>query len=157
MQLHMGEILYRQQSRILIGIAATGSCGWWLNGLEWTAGRGGLGLVRSDGSRLVGVVCPDRGSVAKRRYRTRYWAALSMSAALAFGEPLAANVVAVMYAGGQLPDPDLAGLDFDCPIIRRPPAGRLDLDQRDGRFAPARRARPDTTLDSCQVRMARTR
>jgi cation transport ATPase len=29
-------------------------------------------------------------------------AALSMSAALAFGEPLAGNVVAVMYAGGQL-------------------------------------------------------
>lgn len=29
-------------------------------------------------------------------------AALSMSAALAFGEPLAANVVALMYAGGQL-------------------------------------------------------
>ena len=42
------------------------------------------------------------GSLRRGNFGLDIVAALSMTAALAFGEPLAANVVALMYAGGQL-------------------------------------------------------
>jgi heavy metal translocating P-type ATPase len=51
---------------------------------------------------LLGLVVQIFSSLRKGDLGLDVVAALSMSAALAFGEPLAGNVVAMMYAGGQL-------------------------------------------------------
>jgi heavy metal translocating P-type ATPase len=102
MTLHIGEILHRQQSRILIGIAATGLLVGGL--LNWFAQPEEAGWVWSAATApvLLGLFAQIVISLRKGDIGLDIVAALSMSAALAFGEPLAANVVAMMYAGGQL-------------------------------------------------------
>ncbi|RDL46246.1 hypothetical protein BLJAPNOD_06945 [Ensifer sp. M14] len=98
----IGEILHRQQSRILIGIAATGLVVGGL--LYWFAQPVEAGWVWSAATApvLLGLFVQIVISLRKGDIGLDIVAALSMSAALAFGEPLAANVVAMMYAGGQL-------------------------------------------------------
>jgi len=51
---------------------------------------------------LAGLAAEIVTSLARGQVGLDLVAALSMASALAFGEPLAANVVALMYAGGQL-------------------------------------------------------
>ena len=87
----------------LLGLAAgttlhfTGLSG---AGLAWTLGTAPVLL----GLLIQIVTALRRGDVG-----LDIVAALSMSAALAFGEPLAGNVVALMYAGGQLLETFAAG------------------------------------------------
>jgi heavy metal translocating P-type ATPase len=99
---HIGEVLHRKQSRILIGIAATGLLVGGL--LYWFAQPEEAGWVWSAATApvLLGLFAQIVISLRKGDIGLDIVAALSMSAALAFGEPLAANVVAMMYAGGQL-------------------------------------------------------
>lgn len=102
MTLRIGEILLRQQSRILIGIAAMGLAVGGL--LSWSGQSMEAGWVWSAATApvLLGLFVQIVVSLRKGDIGLDVVAALSMSAALAFGEPLAANVVAMMYAGGQL-------------------------------------------------------
>ncbi|WP_321377233.1 heavy metal translocating P-type ATPase [Rhizobium sp.] len=102
MRLHVGDMFHRYQSRVLIGIAAiglvTGGMLMWLSlpveaGWVWSAATAPV---------LIGLFIQIAVSLRKGDMGLDIVAALSMSAALAFGEPLAANVVAMMYAGGQL-------------------------------------------------------
>jgi len=81
----------------VLGLAAGGVL-WWMGQtsiapLAWTAGTAPVLLAL-----LVQIVA----SLRKGDVGLDVVAALSMSAALAFGEPLAGNVVALMYSGGQL-------------------------------------------------------
>jgi len=81
----------------LLGLAA-GGWFWWRgetaqSGLAWTLGT--LPVLLALFGQIVGSL--RRGDVG-----LDVVAALSMSAALLFGETLAGNVVALMYAGGQL-------------------------------------------------------
>lgn len=102
MTLQIGEILRGQQSRILIGIAATGLA---VGGLLLWSGQSieaGWVWFAATVPVLIGLFVQIAVSLRKGDIGLDIVAALSMSAALAFGEPLAANVVAMMYAGGQL-------------------------------------------------------
>jgi heavy metal translocating P-type ATPase len=100
--LTIGAAYRRFGPRLLVGIAllslALGVWFWWRgeagpSNLAWTLGTLPVLLA------LVGQIIASlrRGDVG-----LDVVAALSMSAALIFGETLAANVVALMYAGGQL-------------------------------------------------------
>jgi cation transport ATPase len=88
--------------RLLVGIAllglSTGGWFWWRgeagpSDLAWTLGTLPVLLA------LFGQII---ASLRRSDVGLDIVAALSMSAALIFGETLAANVVALMYAGGQL-------------------------------------------------------
>ena len=88
--------------RLLVGIAllglATGGWFWWrgeadASSVVWTLGT--LPVLLALFAQIIASLC--RGDVG-----LDVVAALSMSAALVFGETLAGNVVALMYAGGQL-------------------------------------------------------
>lgn len=87
---------------LLVAIAVTGLTAGALSGLtgrpDWAGWVWAAGTVPVLAA-LMGeiVVSLRRGQVGLDLV-----AALSMTAALAFGEPLAGNVVALMYAGGQL-------------------------------------------------------
>ena len=87
----------------LSGLLAGGAL-WW-NGAEagwvWT-----LATLPVLAALLVQIV----GSLRRGDVGLDIVAALSMSAALLFGEPLAGNVVALMYAGGQLLEAYAQGL-----------------------------------------------
>ncbi len=88
----------------ILGLAA-GAAFWWtgqsqLAGVAWT-----VATLPVLAALLVQVVV----SLRKGDVGLDIVAALSMSAALAFGEPLAGNVVALMYAGGQLLETFAAG------------------------------------------------
>ncbi|OJF95668.1 haloacid dehalogenase [Rhizobium sp. 58] len=102
MPLPTGEFLRVHQSRILIGFAATGLA---VGGvLSWSGHLAEASWVWSIATApvLLGLFVQIVVSLRKGDIGLDIVAALSMSAALAFGEPLAANVVAMMYAGGQL-------------------------------------------------------
>jgi heavy metal translocating P-type ATPase len=96
------EFLHHSQSRILISLAAMGLVGGVL--LNWTGSPVEAGWVWSVATApvLFGLFIQIAVSLRKGDVGLDIVAALSMSAALAFGEPLAANVVAMMYAGGQV-------------------------------------------------------
>jgi heavy metal translocating P-type ATPase len=91
-----------QQSRILIGFAATGLAVGGL--LFWSSHPCAAGWAWSVATApvLFGLFVQIVISLQKGDVGLDIVAALSMSAALMFGEPLAANVVAMMYAGGQV-------------------------------------------------------
>lgn len=94
--------LRQNEVRLLVGWAALGLAG----------GAGALWFGHHEAASLVWTVAtvPVLASLAVEIIRSLLRgdvgldivAGLSMTAALAFGEPLAANVVAVMYSGGQL-------------------------------------------------------
>jgi heavy metal translocating P-type ATPase len=100
--LSINEIYRRYGPRLLVVIAlaglAIGGWFWWRGNTEasrlaWT---GGTTLV------LLALFAQIARSLRRGDVGLDVLAALSMSAALVFGETLAGNVVALMYAGGQL-------------------------------------------------------
>lgn len=98
-----GGVAYRRFApRVLVGIAllglALGGWFWWRgeagsSNVAWTLGT--LPVLLALFGQIIASL--RRGDVG-----LDVVAALSMSAALVFGESLAGNVVALMYAGGQL-------------------------------------------------------
>jgi heavy metal translocating P-type ATPase len=102
MHLDVAEFLRIHQSRFLIGFAALGL----LVGasLNWSGQPVAAGWAWSVATApvLLALFVQIVISLRKGDVGLDIVAALSMSAALAFGEPLAANVVAMMYAGGQV-------------------------------------------------------
>ena len=102
MPLDVGEFLQRFKSRFLIGFAATGLVvGGLLNWFAYPVPAGWAWSIAT-APVLFGLLLQITVSLRKGDIGLDIVAALSMSAALVFGEPLAANVVAMMYAGGQL-------------------------------------------------------
>ncbi|MDF2999252.1 MAG: heavy metal translocating P-type ATPase, partial [Xanthobacteraceae bacterium] len=81
---------------VAIGSLAVGLAGW-MSGIGWPgwAWTAGTSVI------LAALVVEIVTSLRRGDVGLDVVAALSMSAALAFGEPLAGNVVALMYAGGQ--------------------------------------------------------
>ena len=75
------------------------------------SGAEGAGLAWTLGTMpvLAGLLIQIATALRRGDVGLDIVAALSMSAALAFGEPLAGNVVALMYAGGQLLETFAAG------------------------------------------------
>ncbi|NJM30282.1 MAG: cadmium-translocating P-type ATPase [Rhizobiales bacterium] len=82
----------------LFGLALAGLGAGLLGPAEWriVALQAGSGLVLAVLIREIAL------SLWRGEFGLDFVAALSISAALTFGEPLAASVVALMYAGGQL-------------------------------------------------------
>jgi heavy metal translocating P-type ATPase len=87
---------------LLVAVAITGLTAGalsWLSGRpDWAAWAWTAGTVPV----LAGLIAEIIISLRRGQVGLDLVAALSMTAALAFGEPLAGNVVALMYAGGQL-------------------------------------------------------
>ncbi len=81
----------------LLGLAAGGAVHW-LGPAGWDVWIWGIATVPVLGGLFRQII----GSLRRGDLGLDIVAALSMSAALAFGETLAGNVVALMYAGGQL-------------------------------------------------------
>lgn len=84
----------------LLSVAAAGLIG---GSIAWVAGDARSGWAWSAGTAVVlaGLIIEIVTSLRRGEVGLDLVAALSMSAALAFGEPLAGNIVALMYAGGQ--------------------------------------------------------
>ncbi|HWK64721.1 MAG TPA: heavy metal translocating P-type ATPase [Rhizobiaceae bacterium] len=86
----------------LVAVAVTGlaagALSWLAGRPDWSAWIWAAGTVPV----LVALVAEIVTSLHRGQVGLDLVAALSMTAALAFGEPLAGNVVALMYAGGQL-------------------------------------------------------
>jgi heavy metal translocating P-type ATPase len=86
----------------LVSVAVLGLV---IGGILWAAGRADLGPVLwaiATVPVLIALLFEIAASLAKADVGLDIIAALSMTAALVFHEPLAANVVALMYSGGQL-------------------------------------------------------
>jgi cation transport ATPase len=81
----------------LLGLAV-GAALWWLDQEASAAMAWGLATLPVLATLLVQIT----RSLRRGDLGLDLVAALSMTAALVFGEPLAGNVVALMYAGGQL-------------------------------------------------------
>jgi heavy metal translocating P-type ATPase len=96
------NILERLRERALVAIAVLGLA----TGIAlWGRGRAdlaGIAWFVATVPVLVALLAEIVIALSRRDIGLDVIAALSMSAALVFGEPLAANVVALMYAGGQL-------------------------------------------------------
>jgi heavy metal translocating P-type ATPase len=86
----------------LVAIAASGLAAgaglWWLGRPDWSSYAFALATVPV----LLALIVEIAQSLRRGDVGLDVVAALSMSAALVFGETLAGNVVALMYAGGQL-------------------------------------------------------
>lgn len=86
-------------------LVAAAILGLLAGGMFWWAGVAGLSVAAWSLATvpvLAALLVEIARSLRKGDVGLDLVAALSMSAALAFGEPLAANVVALMYAGGQV-------------------------------------------------------
>ena len=99
----MRRVEYRRYaSRLLVFVAllglASGGWFWWRGDADRSHLVWALGTVPVLLALLVQII----GSLRRGDVGLDVVAALSMSAALVFGETLAGNVVALMYAGGQL-------------------------------------------------------
>lgn len=97
------ECSYRWvRPRLLVGVAllglATGGWFWWRGEAEFSKFAWTLGTLPI----LLALLWQIVSSLRRGDVGLDVVAALSMSAALSFGEVLAGNVVALMYAGGQL-------------------------------------------------------
>lgn len=92
----------RYSSRLLVFVAllglAAGGWFWWRDDADQSQLAWALGTIPI----LLALVVQIIGSLRRGDVGLDVVAALSMSAALVFGETLAGNVVALMYAGGQL-------------------------------------------------------
>ena len=87
------------------GLSAIAVCGLVVGaGLWWFgySGRAEIAWSIATAPALVGLIVQIATSLREGNVGLDVVAALSMSAALVFGEPLAGNVVALMYSGGQL-------------------------------------------------------
>jgi heavy metal translocating P-type ATPase len=96
------DFVERHSANVLVAIAGTGlligTIFWWISlpfyaDIAWTMATAPV---------LLGLFAQIFRSLRQGDVGLDVVAALSMSAALAFGEPLAGNVVAMMYAGGQV-------------------------------------------------------
>ena len=98
----MLERLAAYRSRVLIGIALLGLVAG--SALHLTGSPRAAELAWAAGTLpvLAGLLLEIVGSLRRGDVGLDLVAALSMTAAVAFGETLAGNVVALMYAGGQL-------------------------------------------------------
>jgi cation transport ATPase len=83
---------------IALGGLVAGAIAWLLDRPDWSS----LVWAAATLPVLLALLVEIVGSLRKGDVGLDIVAALSMSAALAFGETLAGNVVALMYAGGQL-------------------------------------------------------
>ena len=87
---------------VLVGIAtlglAAGAGFWWLGRPDWSS----LAFALATLPVLLALLVEITQSLRRGDVGLDVVAALSMSAAMVFGETLAGNVVALMYAGGQL-------------------------------------------------------
>lgn len=96
------DFFKRHSVNILVTIAGIGLLSgtglWWINAIAYADDAWSLGTVPI----LVTLIVQIIRSLRAGDIGLDVVAALSMSAALAFGEPLAGNVVAMMYASGQL-------------------------------------------------------
>lgn len=96
------EFLATFRHYILVAIAglglASGTTLWWLDRPDWAA----LAWAAATIPVLLALLVEIVGSLRRGDIGLDVVAALSMTAALIFGETLAGNVVALMYAGGQL-------------------------------------------------------
>lgn len=92
----------------LLAIAAGGLT---IGTVAWIAGEAWSGWAWSAGTAIVlaGLIVEIVTSLRRGEVGLDIVAALSMSAALAFGELLAGNIVALMYAGGQFLEGYAAG------------------------------------------------
>jgi len=91
-----------RRGMVLVAVAVVGLAS---GGLLWRSGLGSTAGYLWAGATLPVLIALTAEIVASLRRADvglDIVAALSMSAALCFAEPLAANVVALMYAGGQL-------------------------------------------------------
>ncbi|MEO8756650.1 MAG: heavy metal translocating P-type ATPase [Devosia sp.] len=90
------------QRYFLVAVAilglATGAALWWLGHPDWSKVVWAVATLPVLLALLIEIV----GSLRRGDVGLDVVAALSMTAALVFGETLAGNVVALMYAGGQL-------------------------------------------------------
>ena len=101
-RLTIGVVYRRFGPRLLVGIAllglATGGWFWW----QGEAGSSNLAWTLATLPVLLALFAQIIASLRRGDVGLDVVAALSMSAAVIFGETLAGNVVALMYAGGQL-------------------------------------------------------
>lgn len=90
---------YGQPLLALVALAtlAGGGIAWFTTQPQWASGLWSLGTALVLLALMVEIVL----SLMQGRFGLDVIAGLSMGAALAFGEPLAGNIVALMYAGGQ--------------------------------------------------------
>ena len=95
---HRNDILRYTLVAIALGGLLTGTLVWFLGRPDWSS----LVWAAATLPVLLALLVEIVGSLRKGDLGLDIVAALSMSAALAFGETLAGNVVALMYAGGQL-------------------------------------------------------
>lgn len=101
-RLTVGAAYRRFAPRVLVGIALLGLA---LGGWFWWRGEAGsshLAWTLGTLPVLLALFGQINASLRRGDVGLDVVAALSMSAALVFGESLAGNVVALMYAGGQL-------------------------------------------------------
>ena len=91
---------YRQYLLVAVAVLglATGAALWGLGRPDWSS----LAWAAATLPVLLALLIEIVGSLRRGDVGLDVVAALSMSAALVFGETLAGNVVALMYAGGQL-------------------------------------------------------
>lgn len=90
------------RDRLLVALAV---CGLLAGAILWWSGAGDAAKLTwaiATTPVLLALLVQIAASLRRGDIGLDIVAALSMSAALAFGEPLAGNVVALMYAGGQL-------------------------------------------------------
>ena len=97
-----GDYVRRHQSTILIAFAASGIVAGGLLSAWGLAAEARWAWSLATLPVLLGLLVEIAVLLRRGDVGLDIVAALSMSAALAFGEPLAANVVAMMYAGGQV-------------------------------------------------------
>ncbi|MEO5806457.1 heavy metal translocating P-type ATPase [Devosia sp.] len=103
------EVFKRHRGNALLAIAVLGlSSGIGLS-LFGPPGSAGIAWSLGTGPVLIGLIAQIILSLRRGDVGLDVVAALSMSAALTFGEPLAGNVVALMYSGGQLLETFAAG------------------------------------------------
>ena len=96
------EFIKRHYANALVAIAGMGLLIGTIFWLVSAAHHADIAWSMATAPVLLGLFVQIFNSLRKGDVGLDVVAALSMSAALAFGEPLAGNVVAMMYAGGQL-------------------------------------------------------
>ena len=100
--LTISEAYRRFGPRMLVAVALFGlAAGGWFS-WRGDAERSHISWTLGTIPVLLALFAQIIGSIRRGDVGLDVIAALSMSAALAFGQPLAGNVVALMYAGGQL-------------------------------------------------------
>ena len=121
----------RRKSAILVAIGGSLAAGLLADG-SGSAHLAALLWMVGTGIALAALALEIVTKLRQREIGLDIVAALSMSAALAFGVPLAGNVVGLMYAGGQflesLGSPSCSARDDRAPPTRVPQSAIRDVD-----------------------------